>query len=1137
MVTLSENAVPGGVISMELVDVSTPAGVTMSSAKVAAYVHSTPENPVVDGLFSEWIDPQVDRKDDAGNPDVNLRAMDARSHQEDTYFYLRVEGKILYGDAVPSTRALTIPSPGSGKPSEPSDNPSSSSGTQEESPLPMVTGEDAVYIFLDTRPDEGYRNAYIDFDADAMIEIKGKEGKITSSRYYSFDGNVPDEWSWRYERDVISASAQRELEAKVREQPLQAYFHIVSWNESYDDWSDDAIRLDKISIPGAKDYNDGITVNGIAGEGEWNAADKVDSESSGDGDPSAVDIVDVYLAHDDSTLFVRLDFYGDVGSYTTYDYFIFLDTDQSSGTGMTYGSWATGGDYLLWDDKFYVYSGTNHDWGWTEITSSSMVWAASGKIIEASIDISDIPEPDTDPSTGVNVFTRTDYPQGTENDIAPNSYSSTYSYPYTSNTYLSVSGIDISHSLVESGSDDNAMMELVFTATGATITVVGITVQRTGFDGADSDVQSDGVSLYDDLGTISGLFDSGDSEVAGAVGTFSSGSVTLAPSTSLSIVPGTPKRYYVVLDISASPVGKTIGVKIEADGIGTTDEVNNLPTELCYSWIDTPLTIDTSTGRRLAIYYGWPSVVNGALGDVTKAVATFDDYDVIVFGDHVTGEPSSPHPDKVKTQQIIAGLQQLGKEVFGYIAIGENGGSPHTIIEMESYCNYWLDEGTSYYNADGIFWDEAGYDFDEAPVTRTRQNTMIDYVHGKSKKNFMNSWDPDDVMGGDYHATANPDQTPTHLQSGDYYLLESFLMSIGSYRDASAVEAKNRKCFDYRNGLGIRMFAVDTEAGSSDGPTQTEIQDQVDYGWNTVLMFDFDGYQYTDFEYSSPEISGWWNEADLPEYDQDYPSGMGSYFEMYGVNYDAELDNAWRRTGTGQFIIDFVNHDAQFTTTIPGSISIDGSFSDWTNVVKSTDADDMTDSNIDILDYYVSDDETDLSFRVDVQGTICGASSGTNIYYIFIDIDRDFRTGYSGAKASENIGAEYVVQIEGSGGTIITTKLYSYNLVSGTSWSWTDTQEDISSATGSSSPDNKKLETEIALVDIGMNPGDAASIFFAAEETSGSTMDFVSDSGPASPSGYYTMVPEISGIIPPILSILGVCMFLIRKRRRATGIL
>ena len=35
----------------------------------------------------------------------------------------------------------------------------------------------------------------------------------------------------------------------------------------------------------------------------------------------------------------------------------------------------------------------------------------------------------------------------------------------------------------------------------------------------------------------------------------------------------------------------------------------------------------------LAIYYGIPSLVNGAAGDVDRAAETFRAYDVVVFGD------------------------------------------------------------------------------------------------------------------------------------------------------------------------------------------------------------------------------------------------------------------------------------------------------------------------------------------------------------------------------------------------------------------------------------------------------------------------------------------------------------------------
>ena len=39
--------------------------------------------------------------------------------------------------------------------------------------------------------------------------------------------------------------------------------------------------------------------------------------------------------------------------------------------------------------------------------------------------------------------------------------------------------------------------------------------------------------------------------------------------------------------------------------------------------------------QRLAIYYGYPSLVNEAAGDIEKAASAFGVFDVIVLGDGV----------------------------------------------------------------------------------------------------------------------------------------------------------------------------------------------------------------------------------------------------------------------------------------------------------------------------------------------------------------------------------------------------------------------------------------------------------------------------------------------------------------------
>lgn len=36
---------------------------------------------------------------------------------------------------------------------------------------------------------------------------------------------------------------------------------------------------------------------------------------------------------------------------------------------------------------------------------------------------------------------------------------------------------------------------------------------------------------------------------------------------------------------------------------------------------------------KLAIYYGYPSLVNGSNGNLNVATEVFNDYDIVVFGD------------------------------------------------------------------------------------------------------------------------------------------------------------------------------------------------------------------------------------------------------------------------------------------------------------------------------------------------------------------------------------------------------------------------------------------------------------------------------------------------------------------------
>jgi len=238
---LAISVVSGHVLSLTLTDaLCGDAPVTMEIEEARGYLIAPPVDYVVDGLFAEWQNPREDVDEEPiANENVDITHYDAASKVEDTHFYLRVDGEILAGVDVPSSRAMQIPSGtgGGGSGGEPGDP---GTGSQEEKPLPVQTGEDAVYIFLDTE-DGGYESPHIEFGADYMIEVKGQNGEIISARYMEFDGANEDEWKWRFVMDIPTAAGLNEMETAVDETPKGVYFHVVSWDNEDEDHSRRAI--------------------------------------------------------------------------------------------------------------------------------------------------------------------------------------------------------------------------------------------------------------------------------------------------------------------------------------------------------------------------------------------------------------------------------------------------------------------------------------------------------------------------------------------------------------------------------------------------------------------------------------------------------------------------------------------------------------------------------------------------------------------------------------------------------------------------------------------------------------------------------------------------------------------------------
>lgn len=200
---------------------------------------------------------------------------------------------------------------------------------------------------------------------------------------------------------------------------------------------------------------------------------------------------------------------------------------------------------------------------------------------------------------------------------------------------------------------------------------------------------------------------------------------------------------------------------------------------------------------RLAVYYGWPSLVNGAAGNLTAATNTFNQFDIIVFGD---GIEHPTHGDHANTQTIMAALKANGKKVFGYVDLGVSTQNL-SIATMKTYVDEWKSIG-----AYGIFLDDYGFDYG---VTRARQNAMLSYIHSVGLKAFMNAWNIDDALGNLDESGAN---NPPNTVPGDYYLAESWLISGNAYQSVSAWSAKADKALNYYRTKGVITAALATNA-------------------------------------------------------------------------------------------------------------------------------------------------------------------------------------------------------------------------------------------------------------------------------------------------------------------------------------
>ena len=234
------------------ISVSKNVPVTLSGTGASGYFKASPAKITIDGAFGDWIgiekitDEEEDQ-DTVDNENVDIASYAVASTESDISFYLDVKGTMLKGSELPfepkrffEGRVIA---------------PSLSSGTNYDNPLPDLptrTGEDSLYVFLDTDHDAetGYCPAWFPIGADYMIETQGQRGRVISNSYYEFCGELQKEWSWGDALDTVDVGIDSsQFEAQITLEKLginnipSVYFHIVDWNR-HGDYSDNPIMAE-----------------------------------------------------------------------------------------------------------------------------------------------------------------------------------------------------------------------------------------------------------------------------------------------------------------------------------------------------------------------------------------------------------------------------------------------------------------------------------------------------------------------------------------------------------------------------------------------------------------------------------------------------------------------------------------------------------------------------------------------------------------------------------------------------------------------------------------------------------------------------------------------------------------------------
>lgn len=190
----------------------------------------------------------------------------------------------------------------------------------------------------------------------------------------------------------------------------------------------------------------------------------------------------------------------------------------------------------------------------------------------------------------------------------------------------------------------------------------------------------------------------------------------------------------------------------------------------------------------LAVFYGWPSLVNGAGGDPSRAAEQFAGFEAVVFGDAtptVAGDPRGA---------AVARRLRGRCRVLGYLSLGVGPGQPGWApAAIRRRLALWAEWG-----AGGMLLDCAGRDFG---VAADRLALAVAAVHQLEMDVAVNAWDPDDLLA-----------SGSRFGPADAYLAENDVLRHGELRPPGAYAGRLAAVERVRRRLGLSIWATATTA-------------------------------------------------------------------------------------------------------------------------------------------------------------------------------------------------------------------------------------------------------------------------------------------------------------------------------------